>query len=380
MSSDYKLLTVGILPWHYTELSDTVRSMIKAHPNNDQIIYINPQPQNRNMSSKWREFTDSEVTIWDPPFSLLPTRFKIHRVREKLSAISLPKFVKRQTGNDWKHNTIVYVTPTTLEQSYEYVCSLDPEILIFDILDDNLNFPTISEERRLRLTEMYKNIANRATIITAVSEFLINQTKDLTGRQDIHYLPNGVEVPMFKNAPNEVPDDIQSIPHPRVTFVGAITSWIDLPLIYGIANKLIDIHFVLVGPLDHAAIDAQLIDSLSNLPNVHFLGGKPYSEVPGYLHASDVLLLPRTMDPYSLACDPLKLYEYLATGKPVVSTSHPSIKRFSDFVYSGSNEAEIIEGIRKSLTRNEETALKQQSIAGSLDWETRIQKLLSLIK
>jgi glycosyltransferase involved in cell wall biosynthesis len=378
MPTEYNLLMLGILPWHFSDLSDTVRSMIKAHPTG-KIIYINPQPKNRSLTTKWDESLSENVKIWDPPFSLLPTRYKIHRLREKLSAFSLPKYTEKMLGKDWKESTVVYVTPTTLEQSYEYVRFLNPEHLIFDILDDNLNFPSITEAKRKRLTEMYIYIANRATVITAVSEYLIKQTKELTGREDIHYLPNGVNVEMFKTVPRDIPNDIKHIPHPRVTFVGAITSWIDLPLIEGVARKLRDIHFVFVGPIDQGAIDKQQLQKLFDLDNIHFLGGKPYSEVPKYLHASDVLLLPRTMDPYSLACDPLKLYEYLATGKPVVSTSHPSIKRFSEFVYSGATIDEIVEGIQKSLNRSEESARMQQSIIDRLSWETRIQKLLSLL-
>lgn len=379
MTSDYNLLVLGILPWNYSDLSDTVRSMIKAHPNG-RVIYINPQPEKRSLTSEWKETVDGGVKIWDPPYSLLPTRYKIHRLREKLSAASLPKYVRKMLGSNWKKNTIVYVTPTTLEQSYEFVKALNPEHLIFDILDDNLNFPSITEKRRERLKEMFIDIAKQASVISAVSEYLIKQTKELTGRGDIQYLPNGVDVQMFKTIPDKFPSDIEEIPNPRVTFVGAITSWIDLPLLVEIAKQLSNVQLVLVGPIDHASLDQNQLKQLEDLTNVYFLGGKPYSEVPKYLHASDVLLLPRTMDPYSLACDPLKLYEYLATGKPVVSTTHPSIKRFSDFVYSGSTAEEIIQGIQNSLNRKEESAQKQRSIVDSLSWETRIEKLLNLIK
>jgi glycosyltransferase involved in cell wall biosynthesis len=227
---------------------------------------------------------------------------------------------------------------------------------------------------------MFIDIAQQATVITTVSEYLLRQTEEVTGRKDIKYLSNGVDTHMFKNNTDNNPGDISGIPHPRITFVGAITSWIDMDILSSVAGSSEDFQLVLIGSIDYASINNSKLEKLKSMKNVHFLGGKPYDSVPSYLHASDVLLLPRTMDPYSLACDPLKLYEYLATGKPVVSTDHPSIKRFSEFVNSGKNGAEIVAGIKEALSRSNEISLKQKNIVDSLSWETRISQLLELVK
>lgn len=344
-----------------------------------RLIYINPLAEDRAFTTKWQSKRKENIEIWNPPFSFLPTRYGIHRLREKFSAHSLEQQVVKELGADWRQKTIMYVTPTTLEQSYEYVSALNPEKLILDILDDNLNFPSISEEKKIKLTEMLRSISEQATTVTAVSQYLVDQTKQLLHREDIHYLPNGVDVKMFKTIEDGELADIEAIPHPRVTFVGAITTWIDLPLIERVANMLADTQFILIGPIDPAIEDDSKIRKLKSMENVHFLGAKPYNQVPQYLHASDVLLLPRTMDPYSLACDPLKLYEYLATGKPVVSTNHPSINRFLDFVYTGKTDEEIALGIREALTRGKESIDLQQSVINSLSWETRMNQLMDLV-
>ena len=140
-----------------------------------------------------------------------------------------------------------------------------------------------------------------------------------------------------------------------------------------------DHHFVLIGPIDPSIADDPNLKSLQSMENVHFLGARPYVQVPNYLHYSDVLLLPRTTDPYSLACDPLKLYEYLATGKPVVSTDHPSIQRFLSFVEKGEDADQITKGIIKSLNRSEEKRKLQLDSVDSLSWETRLNRLFELI-
>ena len=378
MKKEHNLLVLGMFPWDYSGLSDTIRSMLQA-TDHDKIFYINPQAEVRSLSTKWKQRKENQINIWNPPFSFLPTRYGIHRLREKLTSKSLIKFVNKELGDNWRTNTIVYVTPTTLEQSFEYVKILKPKQLILDILDDNLNFPTINEKRRAKLMNMQQYLCEHATVITAVSEYLVNQTEKMTGIHQIKNLPNGVDIEKFQKADDTSPKDLEAIPHPRVTFVGALTTWIDFRLINEAATKLEETQFILIGPIDQTVSNSPELLALKSRKNIHFLGPKPYDEVPNYLHHSDVLLLPRTMDPYSLACDPLKLYEYLATGKPVVSTNHPSTKRFLDFIYTGETSDEIITGIEDALSRSAETTELQKNAVNSLSWETRISKLLGMI-
>jgi glycosyltransferase involved in cell wall biosynthesis len=378
MKKEYNLLVLGMFPWSYSQLSDTIRSMIKAS-NHLNVVYINPQAEIRSLSLNWEIRKENNMEIWNPPFSFLPTRYGIHRLREKLTAQSLITCTEKALGKNWRDHTVMYVTPTTLEQSYEYVKALKPKKLVLDILDDNLNFPSISASKKEKLTNMFKDLCQHATTITAVSQYLVEQTKNLTNKSPIYYLPNGVDVVKFQKKEENPPSDLANIPHPRITFVGALTTWIDFKLIQKTATSLMDHHFVLIGPIDPSVADNPALKSLQSMENVHFLGAKPYDQVPNYLHHSDVLLLPRTMDPYSLACDPLKLYEYLATGKPVVSTDHPSIQRFLSFVEKGENADQITKGIIESLNRSEEKRKLQLDSVDSLSWETRLNRLLELI-
>lgn len=374
MLQEPNLLMLGIYPWNFSSLSDTVRSMVLTMPS-DNVVYLNPQAEQKSFSLRWREHAEKNVRIWNPPYSFLPTRYGVHRVREKLASRALRSDIAKLLGSDWRERTALYVTASTLEQSYELVTSLEPDHLIFDVLDDNLGFPNLSPEKRVKLKAMFLEIARRATTIIAVSQYLVEQTAEWTGKT-VEYLPNGVDVDRFRTKPdNEDPADIREIPHPRAMFVGAITSWIDLQLIEKAAAALPDHQFVMVGPLFENEVQMDALLALRERSNVHFLGPKKYEEVPGYLHAADVLLLPRTCDPYSLACDPLKVYEYLATGKPSVSTAHPSVERFSEFVQIGSDAESFIDGICQALNRNTETEAKQQSVIDSLSWKVRSEKI-----
>ncbi|BCJ86973.1 glycosyltransferase [Effusibacillus dendaii] len=372
------LVLLGIYPWNYSQLSDTVRSMTSAMQAQDvNRIFLNPYAEQRSFSFDWRSREADGIQIWNPPYSFIPTRYGLHRFREKLSAAKIASAMTRFLASDWREQTVLYVTASTLEQSYEYVKILQPKRLVFDILDDNLGFPGIPEQKLRELKRMFLEIAEQAERITAVSRYLVEQTSDWTGKQ-VEYLPNGVDIDLFRRGSAEEPADIHEILHPRLTFLGAITSWIDLALLRETAYKLPDAQLVMIGPVFDSA-DANMLAELRSMPNVHFLGAKPVQQVPAYLHASDVLLLPRTNDPYSLACDPIKLYEYLATGKPIVSTDHPSVRRFSEVVETGTDSEQFIAGIQKSLRRDAAIAEKQARLIESLSWQARAERLLKLL-
>ena len=368
-----KLIMLGIYPWNYSKLSDTVRSMIHSFQDH-QIVYINPYAEKRNLQLNWKRRHEEGIEIWNPPFNLLPTRFGLKGIRDKLSTYLLISELETRFGLNWRDECVLYVTASTLELSYELVTILKPKRVLFDILDDNLGFPNITAQKRTILMKKFQTIAKSAEVLTAVSEYLVDQTQCWTGKE-VKLLPNGVDVERFRD-PTRVPDDLSYIPHPRLTFVGAVTSWIDLNILEYVAQQIPNGHIVMVGPVMESTPE---IERLESYDNVHFLGAKEYAEVPQYMHASDVLLLPRTCDPYSMACDPIKLYEYLATGKPIVSTSHPSVQRFADVVKVAGNKEEFVEGIHKSLHRSyNETMLQLQKIDG-LSWKIRADRLISFL-
>jgi glycosyltransferase involved in cell wall biosynthesis len=374
MSLTYLIL--GMHPWEYKEINDTVRSMVCEFPKSS-FIYLNPQSSIRTLTRTWRTEVKDGYTIWDPPYGLIPTRFGMYRYRNRLTAIRLKDMLNHTLGWDWRSHTVLYVTASTLEQSYDYVKILEPHHLVLDILDDNTHFPNLKKAEQLAYKQKLIELAKRASVVTAVSHYLVEQTETWTGKK-VEYLPNGVDVERFqRKGGSREPEDMAPIPHPRLTFVGAITSWIDIELLEAVAASYPDYQLVLVGPV---FTSAHAVKQLERRENVHVLGAKPYADVPDYMHASDVLLLPRTYDPHSLACDPLKLYEYLATGKPIVSTGHPSVKRFADLVYIGWDARAFVQAIERALHRTHEWETRQMKVVDQLSWKARAQRLQELVQ
>jgi glycosyltransferase involved in cell wall biosynthesis len=137
----------------------------------------------------------------------------------------------------------------------------------------------------------------------------------------IAYMPHGVDFEAFQ-APRRTRlalPDVDALPRPIAGFVGRIADWIDLDLIVRAARLLDDWTFVLVGPTN---VDLRVLRAA---PNIYWLGSKPHDEIPHYIDRFDVCLMPFALNEVSASTNPLKMYEYLAVGKPVVTTPLPEL-------------------------------------------------------
>ena len=138
----------------------------------------------------------------------------------------------------------------------------------------------------------------------------------------MHCHPSSVDVAHFAQARGALTDpaDQRHIPHPRLGYAGVIDERMDLALIDAVARQRPDWHLILLGP--RAKIEASAIPAR---PNVHVLGGKPYADLPAYLSHWDVAMLPFARNAATRYISPTKTPEYLAAGRPVVSTSIPDV-------------------------------------------------------
>src|SRR5262249_10205634 len=154
-------------------------------------------------------------------------------------------------------------------------------------------------------------------------------------------IPNGADLAQFRDAAFgklKAPDDVMQIPQPRLGFVGHIHYWIDLKLIRFLAEQRPNWSLVLVGPSSPMA----QLNLVNWLKNVHIWGSKPQERIPAYMQAFDCCLNPYITGSLADHCSPLKLYEYLAAGKPVVSTEMPEARKFRDEVDVASSYEEFL--------------------------------------
>jgi glycosyltransferase involved in cell wall biosynthesis len=200
-----------------------------------------------------------------------------------------------------------YYTPMALA----FTRHLVPEVTVFDCMDELAAFagaPAALKEREAELLV-------RSDLVFTGGQSLYEAKR---GRHpNVYAFPSSVDVPHFGRARTieRDPDDQAPIPAPRLGYFGVIDERMDLDLIRGIAESRPDWQLVLVGPT--AKVDPA---DLPRRPNIHYLGMKTYEELPSYVAGWDVALLPFAMNDATRFISPTKTPEYLAAGRPVVST------------------------------------------------------------
>jgi len=219
--------------------------------------------------------------------------------------------------------------------------------------------------------ELEEELLKKVDLVLVVSDKLFQTKKEYN--PNIFLIPHGVEFEHFSRynlTSVELPADIKYIKRPVIGYYGLIRDWIDFELLEKIVQKK-DWSLVLIGP---TSVD---ISKIQVKENMHFLGPKDYKDLPLYLQGFDVCIIPYKLTEVTINARPLKLFEYLASGKPVVSTPLPSVSPYRDIVRIGSTHEEFIQQIEKSLQEKDESQKKKRiDLARDNSWEKLVQKNL----
>lgn len=201
-----------------------------------------------------------------------------------------------------------YYTPMALGFSDH----LQPQAIVFDCMDELSAFA----HAPAALKERERELLRRASVVFTGGQSLYEAKRDK--HPNVHAMPSSVDVAHFAKARHDVsdPTDQAAIPHPRLGFFGVIDERMDLDLVAGVAAARPAWQIVMLGPV--VKIDPS---TLPRAANIHYLGTKSYVELPQYLSGWDVALLPFAKNEATRFISPTKTPEYLAAGKPVVSTS-----------------------------------------------------------
>ncbi len=166
-----------------------------------------------------------------------------------------------------------------------------------------------------------------------------------------------------------------AIPHPRIGFIGALSSYkVDFQLIAAVARARPDWHWVLIGQVGEGQPDTR-IESL-RLPNVHLLGPRPYGELPDYLRGFDVATIPCVANDYTASMFPLKFFEYLAAGKAVIASHVPALEEHASACRLVSDSDEFIVAVADVLEGRGPDAAHCDRLARRYTWEWRMQRML----
>jgi glycosyltransferase involved in cell wall biosynthesis len=190
--------------------------------------------------------------------------------------------------------------------------------------------------------------------------------------------PHGVDVALFESASDpqlSIAPGARHLPRPVVGFFGLIEEWIDLDLIADLAERRPQWTFLMIGRL---AVDP---GRLKALPNVRFAGPQPYRSLPNWAKAFDVAIIPYRLTRQVVNAAPLKLREYLATGKPVVAVPAPEIERFAGLVRIARGPDQFIREIEDALV-NDGDADRTRRIAATqtMTWDARVRDVVAVVE
>jgi UDP-galactopyranose mutase len=263
-----------------------------------------------------------------------------------------------------------YYTPMALL----FTNHLRPRAVVYDCMDELSAFKNAPPTLRALETELME----RAAVVFTGGRSLYEAKRHQHG--NMHAFPSSVDVEHFRAARQVTrePADQQGIPGPRLGFFGVIDERMDLSLIAGVADERPQWQLVMLGPV--VKIETALLPAR---PNIHYLGGKSYGELPQYIAGWDVALLPFARNEATRFISPTKTPEYMAAGKPIVSTSIADVVR----PYGERGLVRIADDVGAFVTGCE-AAMREDSAARvrifdrylkRLSWDTTWSRMSALI-
>lgn len=295
---------------------------------------------------------------------------------EKINAFFLALLLKRAI------KSLSFKKPILFIQRFNssFLVDLLPKKISCYLAVDDYSFTADPYLRDQKIVELERQLLSKVNLVFATAEKLYQEKKEYN--VNTYLAPNAADFSHFQKAllpSTEIPAEIKNLPKPIIGFVGTSPSRIDFALLEYLAKKEPKWSFVLIGHLDSP--EAQKLKDFSNF---HLLGWKDYRLIPDYLKGIQVCIIPFKVNPQTDTMNLVKLYEYIAAGKPVVSTPMAEVKNFDQLypglVEIGESNSEFHSLIQKCLSQEAEPIRqKRQKVAAENTWEKRLEKISDII-
>ncbi len=306
-----------------------------------------------------------EEGVWTYlPMTLLPPHrepvLQTEWVHRHWHQMTFPNVVRKVKDRGFGEVDILYLD--TAVQSF-WLGEIRARKSVFRMADKNAGFSK-STAASLRMEE---ELCQKVDLVACTARSLMKDVK--AGR--VEHLPNGVPVAHFAGE-GRMPEELRSIPKPIAVYCGAIEYWFDYDLVEKLADELPDVSFVIIGPMKE--------NRLQKRKNIHLLGRKAYSGIPDYLKQADVGMIPFDVKKYPDLIhnvNPLKLYEYMACGLPVVATRWEELENIASPAYLCKTDDEF----KRSLVHAIQNPKRDfyRGYAEGQDWSKRAKQLIELL-
>ncbi|GAC1370858.1 MAG: glycosyltransferase family 1 protein [Hymenobacter sp.] len=300
----------------------------------------------------------------------LPQRLRADEVASDQAQFELlSKFFYEQSITQY---IFWYYTPMALGKSRQF----QPVLTVYDCMDELANFKFAPPELRSREQELFR----KADLVFTGGQTLYEAKREQ--HPDAHAFPSSIDKAHFGQArgPLAEPADQASIAHPRIGFFGVVDERLDIELLRALATTHPEWQFVIIGPV--VKIDPA---TLPRTPNVHYLGGKDYQELPAYLKGWEVATLLFADNESTKFISPTKTPEYLAAGNPVVSTPIRDVVRpygELNLVQIADTAEKFGQAITRALTQRDDADWRQRTDAylATISWDQTWQAMVDLMQ
>lgn len=252
--------------------------------------------------------------------------------------------------------------------------------IIYDCMDDYLNFIANEGEKNYFINneQLLVSVADKIIVSSSTLAEIISKKYNVE-RSLINIINNGVDIDNFNLNIIDVKENyLTNNGKIKVGYIGTISSWLDIELINKVSNYFEEIEFYFIGPTDF-----NVTERFPNLnKNLIFIGSQPYYKIPQYIYEFDVLIMPFKITDLVKAVNPVKIYEYLAMGKPVIASKYEETQKFGDLIACYENKDEFINMLKEILATpvDFEFVARQIDFSKKNSWRERVKKINDVVE
>ena len=377
--ADRDIVCIGSADWA-TELPINQHQLMGRLAAENNVLFVEslglrkPQLAGRDLSRLWRRLKRGLRGGRPAPVGLhvlSPLVLPLHSKEavRRLNRWLLRRQVKRAARKLGMKQPILWAY---VPQAEDVIGVLDPSLVVYHCVDDVAAQKGVDADS---FREAEERFARRADLVLASAPALAERMRTLSDH--VLYAPNVADTGTFATAlePGPVDPDIDALPRPRLVFQGAIVATkLDVQLLAEVAKLRPEWSIVLVGPRGAGDPTGDL-SSLDNAPNIHMIGPRPANDLPKGLRGADIGLIPYAINDLTRSVFPMKVYEYLAAGLPVLATPLPALDEV-DAIETVSTAEDLVAAAERELAADS----PQVRLARSMDaiahsWETRLEEI-----
>ena len=260
----------------------------------------------------------------------------------------------------------------------DYLGKIHAKLTVYHVVDEYSGYGDPSATKRgksnSRENEMLRGVD--AVIVVTPTLFDLKSPHN----PNTHLVANAVDYEAYSEPESQRPDDMSDIRGPVIGYSGLIAARLDLDLLKNAAESRPNWSFVFVGAVNDAHCESRL-EQLNKLSNVYFLGQKPAHDVPRYVQQFDVCMIPYLLNLRAQHASPLKLYEYAAASKPIVSTGFAAARSFEGHIEIADTEVEFLSACERSLAMESSAPeiLENRRFAAENTWAHRVRQISDIL-